>query len=140
MNSIQNYVLESLFERNQITKEKLAQALDTFSNEPAIDAFLSVLITGRSETKEPTVCITGDMTTKLQILKLVKEFGLGLKPTKDIVDTYIKEDALIFPLKLVYEGRPEDLDVEKIKGLFIENGYTFDIYINTCHVFPDYYM
>lgn len=26
MNSIQNYVLESLFERNQITKEKLAQA------------------------------------------------------------------------------------------------------------------
>lgn len=45
-----------------------------------------------------------------------------------IVDTYIKEDALIFPLKLVYEGRPEDLDVEKIKGLFIENGYTFDIY------------
>ena len=64
MNSIQNYVLESLFERNQIT----------------------------------------------------------------IVDTYIKEDALIFPLKLVYEGRPEDLDVEKIKGLFIENGYTFDIY------------
>lgn len=31
MNSIQNYVLESLFERNQITKEKLAQALDTFS-------------------------------------------------------------------------------------------------------------
>lgn len=57
MNSIQNYVLESLFERNQITKEKLAQALDTFSNEPA-----------------------------------------------------------------------EDLDVEKIKGSFIENGYTFDIY------------
>lgn len=33
MNSIQNYVLESLFERNQITKEKLAQALDTFSCE-----------------------------------------------------------------------------------------------------------
>lgn len=52
MNSIQNYVLESLFERNQITKEKLAQALDTFSNESAIDAFLSVLITGKSETKK----------------------------------------------------------------------------------------
>lgn len=128
MNSIQNYVLESLFERNQITKEKLAQALDTFSNEPAIDAFLSVLITGRNETKEPTIRITGDMTAKFQILRLVKEFGLGLKPTKDIVDTYIKEDALIFPLKLVYKGRLEDLDVEKIKGLFIENGYTFDIY------------
>lgn len=68
------------------------------------------------------------MTAKFQILKLVKEFGLGLKSTKDIIDAYIKEDALIFPLKLVYEGRLEDLDVEKIKGLFIENGYTFDIY------------
>lgn len=72
MNSIQNYVLESLFERNQITKEKLAQALDTFSNEPAIDAFLSVLITGRSETKEPTVCITGDMTAKITDIKTGK--------------------------------------------------------------------
>lgn len=40
MNSIQKYVLNSLFVRNQITEEKLAQALDTFSNEPAIDAFL----------------------------------------------------------------------------------------------------
>lgn len=128
MNSIQNYVLESLFERKQITKEKLARALDTFSNEPAIDAFLSVLITDRSETKEPTVCITGDMTAKIQILKLVKEFGLGLKSAKDLVDEYIKEDALIFPLSLVYEGRLEDLDVENIKELFNKNGYTFDIY------------
>lgn len=54
MNSIQKYVLNSLFVRNQITEEKLAQALDTFSNEPAIDAFLSVLITGE-ETKKYVV-------------------------------------------------------------------------------------
>ena len=135
MNSIQKYVLNSLFVRNQITEEKLAQALDTFSNEPAIDAFLSVLITGKSENKkpneirEPTVCITGDMTAKFQILRLVKEFGLGLKPTKDIIDTYIKEDALIFPLKLVYEGRLEDLDIENIKELFSKNGYTSLLYL-----------
>lgn len=128
MNSIQNYVLESLFERNQITKEKLAQALDTFSNEPAIDAFLSVLITGRSETKEPTVCITGDMTAKVRVICLIKKFSLGLRPAKDIVDTYIKEDTLIFPLKLVYEGPLEDLDIENIKELFSKNGYTFDIH------------
>ena len=50
MNSIQKYVLNSLFVRNQITEEKLAQALDTFSDEPAIDAFLSVLITGEETT------------------------------------------------------------------------------------------
>lgn len=68
------------------------------------------------------------MTAKFRILKLVKEFGLGLKPTKDIIDTYIKEDALIFPLKLVYEGRLEDLDIENIKELFSKNGYTFDIH------------
>lgn len=134
MNSIQNYVLESLFERNQITKEKLAQALDTFSNEPAIDAFLSVLITGKSETKkpneirEPAVCITGDMAAKIRVTCLIKKFGLGLKSAKDIVDTYIKEDTLIFPLKLVYEGPLEDLDIENIKELFSKNGYTFDIH------------
>lgn len=134
MNSIQNYVLESLFERNQITKEKLAQALDTFSNEPAIDAFLSVLITGKSETKkpseirEPTVYITGDMTAKVRVICLIKKFGLGLRPAKDIVDTYVKEDTLIFPLKLVYEGPLEDLDIENIKELFSKNGYTFDIH------------
>lgn len=134
MNSIQNYVLESLFERNQITKEKLAQALDTFSNEPAIDAFLSVLITGKSETKkpneirEPTVYITGDMAVKIRVTCLIKKFGLGLKSAKDIVDTYIKEDTLIFPLKLVYEGPLEDLDIENIKELFSKNGYTFDIH------------
>lgn len=68
------------------------------------------------------------MTAKFQILRLVKEFGLGLKPTKDIIDTYIKEDALIFPLRLVYEGRLEDLDIENIKELFSKNGYTFDIH------------
>jgi ribosomal protein L7/L12 len=129
MNSIQNYVLESLFERKQITKEKLARALDTFSNEPAIDAFLSVLITGRSETEEPTVCITGDMAAKIRVTCLIKKFGLvGLKSAKDIVDTYIKEDTLIFPLKLVYEGPLEDLDIKNIKELFSKNGYTFDIY------------
>lgn len=134
MNSIQNYVLESLFERNQITKEKLAQALDTFSNEPAIDAFLSVLITGKSETKkpseirEPIVCITGDMTAKVRVICLIKKFGLGLRPAKDIVGTYVKEDTLIFPLKLVYEGILEDLDIENIRELFNKHGYTFDIY------------
>lgn len=51
MNSIQKYVLNSLFVRNQITEEKLAQALDTFSNESAINAFLSVLIADKDETK-----------------------------------------------------------------------------------------
>lgn len=45
-----------------------------------------------------------------------------------IVDTYIKEDTLIFPLKLVYEGPLEDLDIENIKELFSKNGYTFDIH------------
>lgn len=72
MNSIQKYVLNSLFVRNQITEEKLAQALDTFSNESAIDAFLSVLITGE-ETKKKDL------------------FSTGLKETKDLVDMYTEE-------------------------------------------------
>lgn len=49
MNSIQKYVLDSLFAQNQITADSLAKALETFSNETAIDAFLTVLITGKTE-------------------------------------------------------------------------------------------
>lgn len=81
-----------------------------------------------SEIREPTVCITGDMTAKVRVICLIKKFGLGLRPAKDIVDTYVKEDTLIFPLKLVYEGILEDLDIENIRELFNKHGYTFDIY------------
>ena len=72
MNSIQKYVLNSLFVRNQITEEKLAQALDTFSNEPAIDAFLSVLITGEETKKDILLTIIGTATRKLQVIKITK--------------------------------------------------------------------
>lgn len=89
MNSIQKYVLNSLFVRNQITEEKLAQALDTFSNEPAIDAFLSVLITGEETKKDVLLTIIGTATRKLQVIKLLKDiFSTGLKETKDLVDMY----------------------------------------------------
>lgn len=80
MNSIQNYVLESLFERNQITKEKLAQALDTFSNEPAIDAFLSVLITGKSETKKPNE-IREPIHVKSESNKVLQQSSLSINTT-----------------------------------------------------------
>lgn len=77
MNSIQKYVLNSLFVRNQITEEKLAQALDTFSNEPAIDAFLSVLITGEETKKDVLLTIIGTATRKLQAIKVLKDlFGI----------------------------------------------------------------
>ena len=68
------------------------------------------------------------MAAKIRVICLIKKFGLRLKSAKDIVDTYIKEDTLIFPLKLVYEGPLEDLDIENIKELFSKNGYTFDIH------------
>lgn len=69
MNSIQKYVLNSLFVRNQITEEKLAQALDTFSNESAIDAFLSVLITGEETKKDVllTIIVLGANQKKVTI-------------------------------------------------------------------------
>ena len=92
MNSIQKYVLNSLFVRNQITEEKLAQALDTFSNESAIDAFLSVLITGEETKKDVLLTIIGTATSRLQVIKVLKDlFSTGLKETKDLVDMYTEE-------------------------------------------------
>lgn len=62
MNSIQKYVLDSLFAQNQITADSLAKALETFSNDTAIDAFLTVLITGQTDTVATTK--TGEKFTK----------------------------------------------------------------------------
>ena len=129
MNSIQKYVLNSLFARNQITEEKLAQALDTFSNESAIDTFLSVLITGTIDTVETMIHITGEMQARLHVIKIIKEiFGLDLKTAKDIVDVYLKGDNLIFPARLLYENRTFTLNAERIKTKFFNYGYTFSIY------------
>lgn len=124
MNSIQKYVLNSLFVRNQITEEKLAQALDTFSNEPAIDAFLSVLITGEETKKDVLLTIIGTATRKLQVIKLLKDlFSTGLKETKDLVDMYTDDKSSVtkIPMKKLYT---EELDKETMKN--IERQFKYD--------------
>lgn len=100
MNSIQKYVLNSLFVRNQITEEKLAQALDTFSNESAIDAFLSVLITGE-ETKE----------------------------TKDLVDMYTDDKLSVtkIPMKKLYTEELDKETMENIERHFKYDGFEIEI-------------
>lgn len=130
MNSIQKYVLNSLFVRNQITEEKLAQALDTFSNEPAIDAFLSVLITEEETKKDILLTIIGTATRKLQVIKLLKDlFSTGLKETKDLVDMYTDDKSSVtkIPMKKLYT---EELDKETMKNIerqFKYNGFEIEI-------------
>lgn len=113
MNSIQKYVLNSLFVRNQITEEKLAQALDTFSNESAIDAFLSVLITGEE--------------TKIKLLKDL--FSTGLKETKDLVDMYTDDKLSVtkIPMKKLYTGELDKETMENIERQFKYNGFEIEI-------------
>lgn len=128
MNSIQRYVINSLFAQKQITADLIAKALDTFSNKAAIDAFLTVLVTGEIDPKERKIVITGEVQAKLQILKVIKDvFCLDLKYAKDIVDEYSRKDNLTFPLQLVYKGKVEDLNIEQLKNTFSSAGYTFDI-------------
>lgn len=143
MNSIQKYVLNSLFVRNQITEEKLAQALDTFSNEPAIDAFLSVLITGEETKKDVLLTIIGTATRKLQAIKVLKDlFGTGLKETKDLVDMYTdnKSNVTKIPMKKLYT---EELDKETMKNIerqFKYNGFEIEIKQEYYISFINYYM
>lgn len=130
MNSIQKYVLNSLFVRNQITEEKLAQALDTFSNEPAIDAFLSVLITGEETKKDILLTIIGTATRKLQAIKVLKDlFGTGLKETKDLVDMYTddKSNVTKIPMKKLYTEELDKETMENIERQFKYNGFEIEI-------------
>jgi ribosomal protein L7/L12 len=130
MNSIQKYVLNSLFVRNQITEEKLAQALDTFSNEPAIDAFLSVLITGEETKKDVLLTIIGTATHKLQVIKVLKDlFGTGLKETKDLVDMYTddKSNVTKIPMKKLYTEELDKENMENIERQFKYNGFEIEI-------------
>lgn len=130
MNSIQKYVLNSLFVRNQITEEKLAQALDTFSNEPAIDAFLSVLITGEETKKDVLLTITGTATRKLQAIKVLKDlFGTGLKEIKDLVDMYTDDKLSVtrIPMKKLYTEELDKETMENIERQFKYNGFEIEI-------------
>lgn len=111
MNSIQKYVLNSLFERNQITEEKLAQALDSLSNESAIGSFLSILITGQEKLEEreefspewnmryhKQFKIYWDPInfSSLKLISIIKKvFEIELRTAKDIVDSSIKEEIII---------------------------------------------
>lgn len=130
MNSIQKYVLNSLFVRNQITEEKLAQALDTFSNESAIDAFLSVLITGEETKKDVLLTIIGTATRRLQVIKVLKDlFSTGLKETKDLVDIYTddKSNVTKIPMKKLYTGELDKETMENIERQFKYDGFEIEI-------------
>lgn len=143
MNSIQKYVLNSLFVRNQITEEKLAQALDTFSNEPAIDAFLSVLITGEETKKDVLLTIIGTATRKLQVIKLLKDiFSTGLKETKDLVDMYTddKSNVTKIPMKKLYTEELDKETMENIERQFKYNGFEIEIKQEYYISFINYYM
>lgn len=143
MNSIQKYVLNSLFVRNQITEEKLAQALDTFSNEPAIDAFLSVLITGEETKKDVLLTIIGTATRKLQVIKVLKDlFSTGLKETKDLVDIYTddKSNVTKIPMKKLYTGELDKETMENIERQFKYNGFEIEIKQEYYISFINYYM
>lgn len=130
MNSIQKYVLNSLFVRNQITEEKLAQALDTFSNESAIDAFLSVLITGEETKKDVLLTIIGTATRRLQVIKVLKDlFSTGLKETKDLVDMYTDDKLSVtrIPMKKLYTEELDKETMENIERQFKYNDFEIEI-------------
>lgn len=143
MNSIQKYVLNSLFVRNQITEEKLAQALDTFSNESAIDAFLSVLITGEETKKDVLLTIIGTATRRLQVIKVLKDlFSTGLKETKDLVDMYTDDKLSVtkIPMKKLYTEELDKETMENIERHFKYDGFEIEIKQEYYISFINYYM
>lgn len=111
MNTLQRYVLNSLFEHKQITEEKLAKTLDTLTDE-TINDILTILVTEESTTLSPEMAIPEDIDKNKLILilhceryasvttsekhllvgNIKRQLGFDLKTAKDIVDSLLAND------------------------------------------------
>ena len=99
LTTIQDFVVDTLIEKQSITKEKLSNALDQILSSEGIDKFLGLLIQGvqvksevennesTSKYKISLLSIESDWSSKVKAIKFIRDrFSTGLKGAKDLVD------------------------------------------------------
>ena len=99
LTTIQDFVVDTLIEKQSITKEKLSNALDQALSNEEVDKFLSLLIQGvqvksevennesPSKYKISLLGIEPDWNSKAKTIKFIRDkFSIGLKNAKDLVD------------------------------------------------------
>lgn len=113
MTNLQIYIIESLFSRNQITKEQLVNAIETLPNDVEKNKFISALLPQteslqKLQKRKTKLQLINADNSKLQIVKTVKELlGFGLKEAKDLVDSC--------PVLIDLENCPNrDVDVDEL--------------------------
>ncbi len=94
LTTIQDFVVDTLIEKQSITKEKLSNALDQILSSEGIDKFLGLLIQEKPVDKKlnkgyriSLISIESDWNSKAKAIKFIRDrFGTGLKGAKDLVD------------------------------------------------------
>ena len=94
LTTIQEFVVDTLIEKQSITKEKLSNALDQILSSEGIDKFLGLLIQEKPVDKKlnkgygiSLISIESDWNSKAKAIKFIRDrFGTGLKGAKDLVD------------------------------------------------------
>lgn len=94
LTTIQEFVIDTLIEKQSITKEKLSNALDQILSSEGIDKFLGLLIQEKPVDKKlnkgyriSLISIEPDWNSKAKVIKFIRDrFGTGLKGAKDLVD------------------------------------------------------
>lgn len=94
LTTIQDFVVDTLIEKQSITKEKLSNALDQILSSEGINKFLGLLIQEKPVDKKlnkgygiSLISIESDWNSKAKAIKFIRDkFGIGLKGAKDLVD------------------------------------------------------
>lgn len=101
---IQNYVIDKLIEDEKLSTNSLLDAVSKVCSKEQFDNILSILIetpipcTNMPELKSRTSLVRMSMfvpkevsgSTKMEIIKILKnQFGLGIKQTKEYIDSCI---------------------------------------------------
>lgn len=99
LTTIQEFVVDTLIEKQSITKEKLSNALTQVLSDAGIDKFLTLLIQGvqvksevennesPSKYKISLLGIKPDCNSKIKAVKFIRDrFDIHLKDAKDLVD------------------------------------------------------
>lgn len=95
LTTIQDFVVDTLIEKQSITKEKLSNALDQLLSSEEIDKFIGLLIQEKPVDKKLNkgyrillISIEPDWNSKAKAIRFIRDrFDTGLKAAKDLVDS-----------------------------------------------------
>lgn len=127
LTTIQEFVVDTLIEKQSITKEKLSNALDQILSSEGIDKFLGLLIQEKPVDKKlnkgygiSLLSIGSDWNSKAKTIRFIKDrFKISLKDAKDLVDAAPVELPFVM-------GHREVTDIAKELAIFgAETATTF---------------